>query len=564
MAADCHSLWRTSMSLNGNLWPPAGNWAPGTSIEAEFPQARNPTCRVHQVSCRGFHSLQRGDDSVLLRHGGNLSSAGWSSQIKEAPPIGLGSGFSLARKTSGGRSTNAPANFSTGVLNGMGRLQDPAEFLSSQYIPWEQTRSWSRCSAVAQGGSSATQTSAVNGAPPGAPVIMHRVQQGETLWDIAWNYNTTIGSLMRANGIQDGNVVLAETTLVIPQGNRTPSQARTSPSRAAAMVRERMRAQRAQEKANAEAKHLAEQVAREQAEAEEKVSKAETVKLEAAEPTTELTESEIVEASAETSAVEIVEAATSTIEEECEAAEDASVEEGLQESSREAFTAAVATLPDAPPSRHGMLAGGLGFVGAVAVGVGLMFLLLRSVFQKKSQVPEDGKQEALARADTLATKKRAGNILRIDRTFNNRREMLPTLSPIPDFQEKALVRQRLQQLQQNRQQKQQEQKKEETQIVVASKDEAEGFVNSGSAARRVVIEVEAAADDKAAETNGAVKATNDVSEEEAMAAMRKDLEEVHMSYNLESYQAFLRDSGTLKQGRFRGGMPGKFRERGKK
>lgn len=41
--------------------------------------------------------------------------------------------------------------------------------------------------------------------------------RGETLWDIAIEYNTTIEEIMEVNGLRDGNCIAAASKLIIPK-----------------------------------------------------------------------------------------------------------------------------------------------------------------------------------------------------------------------------------------------------------------------------------------------------------------------------------------------------------
>lgn len=63
-----------------------------------------------------------------------------------------------------------------------------------------------------------------SGAAYAAP---HVVQKGETLSDVALRYGTTTSALARANGISDPNFVLAGRTLTIPTGGGTSTGAST-------------------------------------------------------------------------------------------------------------------------------------------------------------------------------------------------------------------------------------------------------------------------------------------------------------------------------------------------
>jgi LysM repeat protein len=53
----------------------------------------------------------------------------------------------------------------------------------------------------------------------------HVVSKGETLSDIAVRYGTTAGALARANGLRDPNLIVAGTKLTIPSGARSSSVA---------------------------------------------------------------------------------------------------------------------------------------------------------------------------------------------------------------------------------------------------------------------------------------------------------------------------------------------------
>lgn len=56
-------------------------------------------------------------------------------------------------------------------------------------------------------------------APVQANPTMHQVQLGDTLWDLARRYNTTVEQLAAANGLADPNRLREGQVLIIPGGN---------------------------------------------------------------------------------------------------------------------------------------------------------------------------------------------------------------------------------------------------------------------------------------------------------------------------------------------------------
>jgi len=60
-------------------------------------------------------------------------------------------------------------------------------------------------------------------APAPGPSVEYIVQPGDTLFSIAWRYNTTVEAIQRANGIVNPWYIRVGQKLVIPQGGSAPS-----------------------------------------------------------------------------------------------------------------------------------------------------------------------------------------------------------------------------------------------------------------------------------------------------------------------------------------------------
>ena len=56
------------------------------------------------------------------------------------------------------------------------------------------------------------------------PPLMHTIQPGEALWQIAGRYQTTIQAIIKANRIQNPNLLYPGITLVIPEKSQQSKQ----------------------------------------------------------------------------------------------------------------------------------------------------------------------------------------------------------------------------------------------------------------------------------------------------------------------------------------------------
>jgi signal peptidase I len=60
---------------------------------------------------------------------------------------------------------------------------------------------------------------------PSAPPVEYEVQPGDTLWDIATRFGTTVEALLRLNGLQDANLILYGSTLNVLYVGEEPGDA---------------------------------------------------------------------------------------------------------------------------------------------------------------------------------------------------------------------------------------------------------------------------------------------------------------------------------------------------
>jgi len=61
--------------------------------------------------------------------------------------------------------------------------------------------------------------------PPSAPPVGYEVQPGDTLWDIATRFGTTVEELVRLNRLQTPNLILYGSTLNVPYVGEEPGDA---------------------------------------------------------------------------------------------------------------------------------------------------------------------------------------------------------------------------------------------------------------------------------------------------------------------------------------------------
>jgi len=75
----------------------------------------------------------------------------------------------------------------------------------------------------------ASETPAPSAAPPSVTTIPYTIQPGDTLWDLARRYNTTVAELARINNIANPDLIYAGHQLLIPQAG-SPAPAPTPPA----------------------------------------------------------------------------------------------------------------------------------------------------------------------------------------------------------------------------------------------------------------------------------------------------------------------------------------------
>lgn len=300
--------------------------------------------------------------------------------------------------------------------------------------------------------------------------VLHRVAEGETLWDIAWEHNTSLTALMRLNGIDDGNFVMAETTLVIPP----PSPKSPPPSFSGFGNRFQKRLTKSKFARPKERKQ------------ESETSQGNNQSLE-----------------------------TATNEEHSSLSVSTETAKHLP-----VFTQYISTA--------GKVAGAL-------LGAAFVFIVLKQLIKRLISILEARRREfELAQAanqqSMKITKARFGKALKIDRGLREAGQGRPNLRhqvPEPIKMPEA-----------------------ETSTKSISSTLTSEMKREGNGAAIANIERR--------------KEESELSPDEAMAAIKSDYVEIRESFDMESYEAFLRDSGALNRGRFRGGMPRKFRERGGK
>ena len=69
---------------------------------------------------------------------------------------------------------------------------------------------------IGEAGSSALAPPGPAPTPPPDPSTEYQVQPGDTLWDIATRFRTTVEALVRLNQLQDANLILYGSTLNVP------------------------------------------------------------------------------------------------------------------------------------------------------------------------------------------------------------------------------------------------------------------------------------------------------------------------------------------------------------
>jgi N-acetylmuramoyl-L-alanine amidase len=77
-------------------------------------------------------------------------------------------------------------------------------------------------------GTTLTIPSGTGGSTSSSVTTTHEVQPGETLWDLAQRFGTSVGALARANGISNPNLVIVGTTLKVSGGDGASASAAMS------------------------------------------------------------------------------------------------------------------------------------------------------------------------------------------------------------------------------------------------------------------------------------------------------------------------------------------------
>ncbi len=96
-------------------------------------------------------------------------------------------------------------------------LSDGKQFSATSEVIWVEV--------VEANAGESEGSNPIPSATPLAPPVGYEVQPGDTLWDIATRFGTTVEALIRLNGLQDANLILYGSTLNVPYVGEEPGDA---------------------------------------------------------------------------------------------------------------------------------------------------------------------------------------------------------------------------------------------------------------------------------------------------------------------------------------------------